>query len=178
MTTKYASPLAEAQAKLAAARNAATVARIVLNRITADRLTADSAHGQWREQWPNLDQLEGRPTFQGRDGLAVSVDGSPFMVGGFQANNCDIYKPPPPSDETLDRLEAEVVKTEKKEAAALKAEIKARQEWTPPENTGWVVKKPKRISGVRYAIGDPIDPKTVEPRRWEQLKSAGLVGHG
>jgi len=178
MTTKYASPLAEAQAKLAGARNTATFARIALNRITADRLVADSAYEQWREHWPNLDKLEGRPTFQGRDGLAVSVDGTPFMVGGFQANNCDIYKPPPPTDETLADLGARVTKAEKKEAAALKAELKARQEWTPPENTGWVVKKPKRIAGVRYAIGDPIDPTTVESRRWEQLKSAGLVGHG
>ena len=179
MTTKYASPLAEAQAKLAGARNAATFARIALNRITADRRTADSAHQQWAEQWPELDKLEGRPTYQGPDGLAVTVDGSPFMVGGFQANNCDIYKPPPPSDQTLADLGLRVTKAEKKEAAALKAENKARAEWEPPPtDTGWVVKKPKRIAGVQYAIGDSIDPKTLEPRRWEQLKSAGLVGHG
>jgi len=178
MTTKYASPLAEAQSRLSAARNAALEAKVELNATTADRWTADSAYEQWREQWPNIDALEGRPTYQGPDGLAVTVDGSPFMVGGLQANNCDIYKPPPPSDQTLADLGARVTKAEKKEAAALKAENKARQEWTPPENTGWVVKKPKRIAGVQYAIGDAIDPKTVEPRRWEQFKSAGLVGHG
>jgi len=179
MTTKYASPLAESQAKLAAARSAAQAARITFNQLTADRRTADSAYEQWREQWPNIDKLEGRPTYQGPDGLAVKADGSPFMVDdGLQANSCDIYKPPPPTDQTLADLGARVTKAEKKEAASLKAELKARQEWTPPENTGWVVKKPKRIAGVQYAIGDAIDPTTVEPRRWEQFKSAGLVGHG
>jgi len=178
MTTKYASPLAESQAKLSAARNAALEAKVKLNATTADRRTADSAHEQWAEQWPNLDQREGRPTYQGPDGLAVSVDGSPFMIGGLQANNCDIYKPPPPSDKTLAGLAEQLSKAERKEAIALKAEIKARAEHEPPTDTGWVVKKPKRISGVQYAIGDAIDPKIVEPRRWEQFKSAGLVGHG
>jgi len=179
MTTKYASPLAEAQAKLAAARNAARAAKIALNQTAADRLSAESAHKHWREQWPNIDKREGRPTYLGPEGLAVHADGSPSMTeDGHQANRPDIYCRPPPSDETLERLQAEVVKTERREKAAHKAEIKARQEWTPPENTGWVVKKPKRIAGIQYAIGDAIDPKTVEPRRWEQFKSAGLVGHG
>jgi len=178
MTTKYASPLAEGQAKLAAARNAATAARIALNQTTADRLVADSAYEQWREQWPNLDKREGRPTYRGPDGLAVSVDGSPFMIDGLQANNADIAKPPPPTDKTLAALKGRVTKAERKEKKALEAELKARGEWEPPTDTGWVVKKPKRIGGVQYAIGDAIDPKTVEPRRWEQFKSAGLVGHG
>jgi len=178
MTTKYASPLAESQAKLGAARSAAQAARITFNQLTADRRTADSAYAQWREQWPNIDALEGRPTYRGLDGMAVSVDGAPFMIDGLQANNADIYKPPPPTDKTLAALAEVVTKAEKKEAAALKAELKARQEWTPPENTAWVVKKPKRIAGIQYAIGDPIDPTTVEPRRWERFKSAGLVGHG
>ncbi len=101
MTTKYASPLAESQAKLAAARNAASQARIAWNQTTADRLTADSAYQQWREQWPNIDQREGRPTYRGPDGLAVSVDGSPYLIDGHQANRPDIYCPPPPSAETL-----------------------------------------------------------------------------
>jgi len=179
MTTKYASPLAESQAKLGAARAAAQAARIALNQTTADRRTADSAHEQWREQWPNIDKLEGRPTFQGPDGLAVSVDGSPYLTeSGLQANQPDIAKPPPPSDETLADLGARVTKAEKKEAAALKAENKARAEWTPPENTGWVVLKPRRIGGVQYAIGDAFDPRSVEPRKLEQFKSVGLVGHG
>jgi len=178
MTPKYASPLAEAQAKLAAARNAARAAKITFNQLTADRRTADSAHQQWAEQWPELDKLEGRPTYQGPDGLAVSVDGSPFMIGDFQANNCDIYKPPPPTDETRADLGARVTKAEKQEKTAFKAELKARAEWEPPADTGWIVLKPRLIGGVRYAIGDAIDPKTVEPRRWEQFKSAGLVGHG
>jgi len=42
--TTYASPLAESQAKLAAARNAASQARIALNQTTAARLVADSAY--------------------------------------------------------------------------------------------------------------------------------------
>jgi len=129
MTTKYASPLAESQAKLITARSAALVARIALNQTTAARDVADSAYEQWREQWPNLDEREGRPTYQGPDGLAVSVDGSPFMVDGLQANNADIYKPPPPSDETLAALKAQVTKAERREKTALKAEIKARGEW-------------------------------------------------
>ena len=179
MTTKYASPLAESQAKLAAARSAATQARIALNQATADRRSVDSAYEQWASQWPNIDKLEGRPTFQGPDWLAVSVDGSPYLTeSGLQANQPNIAKPPPPSDVTLERLQSEVDKTERRVQTTQKAELKARAEWTPPENTGWVVKKPKRIAGVVYAIGDAIDPQTVEPRRWEQFKSAGLVGHG
>jgi len=177
MTTKYASPLAEAQAKRKAAYNAATVARLALNTTTADRRVADDAYTQWAEQWPNLDQREGRPTFQGVDGLAVSADGAPFMHGGLQPNVCDIYKPPPPSDETLDRLKAEVVKAERREETALKAEAKARSEHVPPTDSGWVVLKPKRIAGTHYAIGDAFDPTTVQPRRLEQMKSVGLIGH-
>jgi len=176
--TTYASPLAEAQAKLAAARNAATAARIALNQATADRLVAESAYEQWAEQWPNIDKLEGRPTYQGLDGLAVSVDGSPFMIDGLQANNADIYKPPPPSDETLAALKAQVTKAERKEKTALKAEVKARGEWVPPTDTGWIVLKPRRIAGIAYAVGDAFDPTTVEPRKVEQFKSVGLIGHG
>jgi len=175
----YASPLAEAQSKLAVARNAATQAKIRLNTITADRLTADSAVKHWSEQWPNIAQLPGRPAFEGPDGLAVHADGSPFMTdSGLQANAPDIYCSPPPTDETLAALEALVVKAERKEKTAHKAEIKARAEWTPPENTGWIVLKPRRIGGVLYAIGDAFDPRSVEPRKLEQFKSVGLVGHG
>jgi len=179
MTTKYASPLAESQAKLAFARNAATQAKIALNTITADRLSADSAYKHWSEQWPGIARLPDRPTYEGANGLAVHADGEPFLTeDGHQANRPDIYCSPPPSDERLEKLQSEVDKTERKEKTAHKAEIKARAEWTPPENAGWVVKKPKRIAGVQYAIGDQIDPRTVEPRRWERFKSAGLVGHG
>jgi len=178
MTTKYASPLAQAQAKTAAARSAATVARLALNMTSAARKVADNAAEQWAEQWPNIDELDGRPTFEGPDRMAVRVDGSPFLSGGLQPNTCDIQHPPPPSDETLDRLKAEVVKAEKKEKTAQKAETKARGEHDPAEGTGWVVLKPKRIAGTGYAIGDAFDPATVEPRRLEQMKSVGLIGHG
>jgi len=176
--TTYASPLAESQAKLAAARSAAQAARITFNQTTADRRTADSAAEQWAEQWPNLDEREGRPTFQGRDGLAVKIDGEPFLIDGLQANVCDIYKPPPPSDSTLADLAEQLTKAEKKEAAALKAENKARAEHEPPTGTGWVVLKPKRIGGIRYAVGDAFDPTTVEPRKVERFKRVGLIGHG
>jgi len=179
MTTKYASPLAEAQAKLAAARNAATQAKIALNTITADRLSAESAYKHWAEQWPNIARLPDRPTYEGVDGLAVYVDGSPYLTeDGMQANRPDIYCSPPPSDERLEKLQSEADKTERRVQTVQKAEIKARAEWTPPENTGWVVLKPRRISGVQYAIGDAFDPTTVEPRKLEQFKSVGLVGHG
>ncbi len=179
MTTKYASPLAEAQAKLAAVHSAASVARNALNQTTAARLTADSAYEQWREQWPNLDKREGRPTYRGPDGLAVYVDGEPYLnESGLQANRPDIYCPPPPSDETLAGLEEQVTKAERREKTAQKAEIKARQEWTPPENTGWVVLKRRRIAGIQYAVGDAFDPTTVEPRKVEQFKRTGLIGHG
>jgi len=179
MTTKYASPLAESQAKLAVARNAATQAKIALNTITADRLSADSAYKHWAKQWPNIDRLSDRPTYKGADGLAVTVDGSPYMTeSGLQANQPDLYCPPPPTDETLAALKARLTKAERKEKKALEAEVKARAEWTPPENTGWVVLKPKRIGGVQYAIGDAFDPRSVEPRKLEQFKSVGLVGHG
>jgi len=178
MTTKYASPLAAAQAKLAAVRAAASVARIALNQTTAARLVADSAYAQWREQWPNIDKREGRPTYRGPDGLAVSVDGSPYLIDGHQANRPDIYSPPPPSAETLAALDAEVTKAERKEKAAQKAENKARGEWVPPTETGWVVFKPGRIAGIQYAVGDAFDPTTVEPRRVEQFKRTGVIGHG
>jgi len=177
-TTKYASKLAEAQAKLVTARSAALVARIALNQTAAARLVADSAYEQWREHWPSLDTREGRPTYLGPDGLAVNVDGSPYLnESGLQANNCDIYKPPPPSDETLAALAEVVTKAERKEKTALKAEIKARGEWVPPTETGWVVLKPRRIAGIQYAIGDAFDPTTVEPRKVEQFKLVGLIGH-
>ena len=179
MTTKYASPLAESQAKLAAARNAATAARIALNQITADRLSADSAYKHWAEQWPNIARLPDRPTYEGVDGLAVTVDGEPYLTeDGHQANRPDIYCSPPPSDETLERLQSEADKTERRVQSALKAENQARAEWTPPENTGWVVLKPRRIGGVQYAVGDAFDPTTVEPRKVEQFKRVGLIGHG
>lgn len=178
MTTKYASPLAEAQAKLAAARNVASQARIALNQTTADRLVADSSYEQWREQWPNIDKREDRPTYRGPDGLAVSVDGSPYLIDGLQANRPDIYCPPPPSAELLAALKAEVTKTERREKTALKAENKARGEWVPPTDTGWVVLKPSRIAGIQYAIGDAFDPTTVEPRKVERFKRTGLIGHG
>lgn len=181
MTKKFAfaSPLAEAQAKLAGARNAARAAKIASNQATADRRSVDSAYEQWAEQWPGIARLPDRPTYEGAGGLAVHADGSPYLTeDGHQANRPDIYCSPPPTDETLEGLQSEVDKTERKEKTAHKAEIKARGEWEPPTDTGWVVKKPKRIAGVQYAIGDAIDPKTVEPRRWEQFKSVGLVGHG
>jgi len=178
MTTKYASPLAQAQAKLKAAYNAATVARYALNSASAARKVADNATAQWVEEWPNVAELEGRPTFEGPDRMAVRADGSPYMSGGLQPNNCDIQHPPPPSDETLDRLKAEVVKAEKKEKVARKAEIAARGEHTPASDTGWVVNKPGRIAGTFYAAGDSFDPTTVQSRRLEQMKSVGLVGHG
>jgi len=179
MTTKYASPLAESQAKLTLARNAATAARIALNQTTADRRGANSSAEQWAEQWPGIARLPDRPTYQDAGGLAVHANGEPYLTeDGHQANRPDIYCSPPPTDETLAALAEAVTKAERKEKTAHKAEIKARAEWTPPENTGWVVKKPKRIAGVQYAIGDAIDPTTFEPRRWEQFKSAGLVGHG
>jgi len=178
MTTKYASKLAEAQAKLAAARNAATQARIAVDRATAARLTAQGSYQQWAEQWPNIDKREGRPTYRGPDGLAVTVDGSPYLIDGHQANRPDIYSPPPPSDETLAALESEVTKAERKEKAAQKAAIKARGEWVPPTETGWVVNKPGRIAGIQYAVGDSFDPTTVEPRKVEQFKRTGLIGHG
>ena len=177
-TTKYASPLAKAQAKLAAAQSVAGQARVALYQTTADRIGADSAYEQWREQWPNIDEREGRPTYRSPDGLAVTVDGSPYLIEGLQANRPDCYCPPPPSDETLDRLKAEVVKAERREKTALKAEQKARAEWTPPENTGWVVLKPRRIAGIQYAVGDSFDPRSVEPRKVEQFKRVGLIGHG
>ena len=175
MTTKYASPLAEAQAKLAAAGNVASQARIALNQTTADRLVADSSYEQWREQWPNIDKREGRPTFRGPDGLAVSVDGSPYLIDGLQANRPDIYKPPPPSDETLAALEAKVDKAERKEKAAQKAEIKARAEWTPPENTGWLVVKPMRCAGIVYSVGDAFDQTTVNHLKMAQLQRVGRI---
>ena len=179
MTTKYASPLAESQAKLAAARNAASQARIALNQTAAARLVADSAYEQWREQWPNIDKREGRPTYLGPEGLAVHSDGSPYLTeSGLQANRPDVYCPPPPTDKTLAALAEVVTKAERKEATALKAEIKARAEHEPPTNTGWIVLKPKRIAGTVYAVGDSIDPTSVEPRKFEQFKSVGLVGHG
>ena len=179
MTTKYASPLAESQAKLAAARNTASQARIALNQTTADRLSAESSLAQWAEQWPGIARLVDRPTYLGPGGLAVHADGSPYLTeDGHQANRPDIYCSPPPSDETLERLRSEVDKTERKEKTAQKAEIKARAEWTPPENTGWVVLKLRRIGGVQYAIGDAFDPRSVEPRKLEQFKRVGLIGHG
>ena len=179
MTTKYASPLAESQAKLAARRSAATVARGAFDLATAARVVADSAYAQWSAQWPNIDKREDRPTYRGPDGLAVYVDGEPYLnESGLQANRPDIYCPPPPSDETLAGLEEQVTKAERREKTAQKAEIKARQEWTPPENTGWVVLKRRRIAGIQYAVGDAFDPTTVEPRKVEQFKSVGLIGHG
>ncbi len=178
MTTKYASPLAKAQAKLAAAHNAALIARGAFDLATAARLVADSSYEQWRQQWPNIDKREGRPTYRGPDGLAVSVDGSSFLIDGHQANRPDIYQPPPPSDEILAKLESELTKAERKETAAQKVEIKARGEWVPPTETGWVVNKPGRIAGIQYAVGDAFDPTTVEPRKVEQFKSVGLIAHG
>jgi len=176
--TTYASPLAKAQAKLAAARSAATAAKLALNQTTATRLAADSSYEQWREQWPNIDALKDRPTYQGAEGLAVNRDGSPHMIDNLQANNCDIYQPPPPSDKTLATLEEQAAKAKSKEVTAQKAEVKARAEHEPPTNTGWIVLKPKRIAGTVYAVGDSIDPTSVEPRKFEQFKSVGLVGHG
>jgi len=179
MTKKYASPLAEAQAKLAAARSAATAAKIALNVTTAARRVAESSYEQWADQWPNIDKLDGRPTYRGLDGSAVHRDGTPYMTDlNLQANQPDIYQPPPPTDKTLAALKEQVTKAERKEATALKAEVKARAEHEPPTDTGWVVLKPKRIGGTVYAVGDAIDPQTVEPRRWERFKSVGLVGHG
>jgi len=178
-TTKYASPLAQAQSKLAAAHSAASQSWIALNQAAAARLVADSAYEQWREQWPNLDKREDRPTYLGADGLAVNVDGSPYLnESGLQANRPDIYCPPPPSDETLDRLKAQLTKTERKKKTAQKAEIKARGEWVPPTETGWIVLKPRLIAGIQYAVGDAFDPTTVEPRRLERFKRVGLIGHG
>jgi len=179
MTTKYTSPLAESQAKLAVARSAATQAKIALNTITADRLSADSAYKHWAKQWPNIDKREDRPTYLGPEGLAVHADGSPYLTeDGHQANRPDIYCSPPPTDETLEGLQSEVDKTGRKVKTAATAERKAREEWTPPAETGWVVLKPRRIGGVQYAIGDAFDPRSVEPRKLEQFKSVGLVGHG
>jgi len=175
MTTQFASPLAEAQSKLAAVRSTASTARIALNQATADRLVADSAYEQWREQWPNLDKREGRPTYQGREGLAVSVDGSPFMIDGLQANGADIYKPPPPNDETLAALQAEVTKAERKEKTAQKAETIARAQWTPPENTGWLVVKPMRCAGIVYSVGDAFDQTTVNHLKMAQLQRVGRI---
>jgi len=71
-----------------------------------------------------------------------------------------------------------VTKAERREKTAQKAEIKARGEWVPPTDSGWVVLKPKRIGGVQYAIVDSFDPRSVDPRKLEQFKSVGLVGHG
>jgi len=176
--TTFASPLAKAQAKLAAARNAASQARIARDRATADRLTAAGSYEQWREQWPNIDKREGRPTYRGPQGHAVSVDGSPYLIEGHQVNRPDIYSPPPPSAETLAALESEATKAERREKTAQKAEIKARAEWVPPTETGWVVFKPSRIAGIAYAVGDAFDPTTVEPRKVEQFKRTGLIGHG
>ena len=179
MTTKYASPLAEAQAKLAVARKAATAAKIILDQTTADRLSAESAYKHWAEQWPNIDRLEDRPTYKGQNGLAVHPDGSPWLTeDGHQANQPDIYCSPPPNDETLAALAAQVTKTKQKEKTALKAENKARAEWVPPTESGWIVLKPKRIGGIQYAVGDPFDPRSVEPRKVEQWKRVGLIGHG
>jgi len=108
MTTKYASPLAAAQAKLAAARSALTVATASLNVATGQRLAADASEEHWAEQFPGLAKRPDRPTWQGRDGLAVNVDGSPYMIEGHQANRPDLWREPPVLDEALDAL-AEVV---------------------------------------------------------------------
>ena len=159
--TTYSSPLAESQAKLAAARNAASQARIALNQTTADRLVAESA----AEQWPGIARLADRPTYEGPDGLAVSVDGEPFLIDGLQANNADIYKPPPPSDETLAALKAQVTKAERKEKTALKAEVKARGEWVPPTDTGWMVLKPRRIAGSPMPLVTPSTPPPLSRGR-------------
>jgi len=178
MTTKYASPLAKAQAKLAAARSALTVATASVNVATGHRLAADASEEHWAEQFPRVAKRPDRPTWRGPDGLAVNVDGTPYMIEGRQANRPDIWREPPVLDETLDALAEVVTKAKKKEAAAQKAEIKARQEWVPPTETGWVVLKPKRIAGIQYAVGDAFDPTTVEPRRVERFKRTGLIGHG
>jgi len=179
MSTKYASPLAKAQAKLVAARSAALVARIASSQAVAARDRAEVVAEHWAEQWPGIARLPDRPTYEGADGMAVSVDGSPHLnESGLQANRPDLYCPPPPSAETLDRLEAEVVKAERKETTAQKAEAKARAEWAPPPETGWIVLKPRRIAGTQYAVGDAFDPTTVEPRKVEQFKLVGLIGHG
>jgi len=175
-TTKYASPLAKAQAKLAEARRALTVANASLNVATGHRLAADASEEHWAQQFPGLARLPDRPTWRGRDGLAVNVDGTPYMIEGHQATRADIWREPPVLDETLAALAEVVTKAKKKEAAALKAEAKAHQEWVPTE-TGWIVLKPKRIAGVQYAIGDSFDPTTVEPRKVERFKRTGLIGH-
>ena len=100
-----------------------------------------------------------------------------MFAAGFQANAPDIYRKPPPSHDTIVKLKAEVTKAKAKERTALKAENKARAEWEPPSDTGWVVMKPKRIAGIQYAIGDAFDPTSVEPRKVEQFKRVGLIGH-
>jgi len=175
MTTKYASPLAAAQAKLAAAHNAASQARIAFDQTTAARLTADSSYSQWAEQWPNIDKREGRPTWRGPDGSAVSEDGLPFLIDGHQASRPDIYSPPPPSAETLAALETEVRKAERREKTAQKAEITARGEWVPPTETGWLVVKPMRCAGIVYSAGDAFDQTTVNHLKMAQLQRVGRI---
>jgi len=175
MTTKYASPLAESQAKLAAARNAALQARIARDQAIADRLTAAGSYEQWRQQWPDIDGLPDRPTYRGPLGLAVTADGSPFLIEDHQANRADIQCPPPPTDETMAALESAATKAERREKAAQKVERKARAEWAQPTDTGWLVVKPMRCAGIVYSAGDAFDQTTVNHLKMAQLQRVGRI---
>ena len=79
-TVKYASPTAKAEAKVRAATHALTEAQIRLDRANARARVAADAAEKWAEKWPQLTEIEGRPYYQGKDRMAVTVEGEGVWI--------------------------------------------------------------------------------------------------
>ena len=173
MTVKYATATARAEAKVRAATHALTEAQIRLARANARGLTAADAYEAWAEKWPQLAEVEGRPLYEGPDGIAVSGEGEAVWIEDGQsmrqANTPDIYQPPPPTSEELDALESAVEKAEKALTKATTAAAKVEPETQKP--TGYAVVKAGRIGGTYFASGDPFPPELVTPVKFDQLLS-------
>ena len=179
MTTKYASPLAEALAKSAAANKAAANARNALNKAQGELQAAQSRERKWAEDWPNLVGRGDRPYFQGPDGMAVKADGSEVWIqdgpNRRRVNNPDIYGSPRPSNTFLAKLATEAVDADHGVDEATEALVEAKAAHKPTTVKGHVVVKPRKIAGMEYAAGDPIDISLLNWRKANQLIEHGII---
>ena len=181
MTTKYASPLAEAQANARAATKAFARATNRVNAAQGALHAARASVKKWAEEWPAIAERDSsRPYWQSpTDGMAVKADGSEVWIQDGPArrrvNGFDIAASPPPTEKLISALAAAAVDADHVVDEATEALAKAKAAHKPTKAKGHVVVKPRKIAGMEYAAGDPIDISLLNWRKANQLIDHGII---
>lgn len=182
MITQYASKRTKAETELRRATEELTQSRAYLAIANADDARAQAAREKWIDTYPGRAEREpDRPYFQGPRG-AVLLDGTEVTyesAGQIIPAAPDITAGPPPTSNAYTALQDAVTKAEAKVEKLTKARANVKPE--DLKTTGYEAGRNFKAAGIVYSIGDPFDPKSVDPRKLNQLldhRFVVRVGHG